>query len=83
MTPTCGGCRGLGKHTRWCPAVVGEEASHYGLLSMKYEDQADRVGSNDCGLANELYRWSRQNRKLADILTRIYNRTTTTGSDDE
>lgn len=52
---TCGGCQGIGSHRRWCPAKVGAMASVYGTMSQRLESMGDTVGSNDMGLANELY----------------------------
>ena len=30
---TCGGCGGLGAHTRWCESVVGAEAHLFGTTA--------------------------------------------------
>ena len=53
---TCGGCQGLGAHTRWCREVVGYLPSVLGPLSEHIENAGDLIGSNDTGLANRLYR---------------------------
>ena len=52
---TCGGCQGLGAHTRWCREVVGYLPSVLGPLSERIENAGDTVGSNDTELANLLY----------------------------
>jgi hypothetical protein len=51
----CGGCVGLGAHRRWCKAVVGRGAAFLGELSVKADNLADTVGSNDPGASNHLY----------------------------
>lgn len=52
----CGGCAGMGAHKRWCPVVVGAEASRRGKWSEQIEAMADSVGSNNPIAANHLYR---------------------------
>ena len=52
---TCGGCRGLGSHQRWCPESVGPIASRRGRQAQAAEDLADVVGSNNMHAANLLY----------------------------
>jgi len=51
----CGGCLGIGSHTRWCPTVRGAEAAILGSASERIEDIADRVGTVDPDIANDLY----------------------------
>lgn len=52
----CGGCLGLGSHTRWCPKIVGEKAWRLGLASETVESMADQIGSLDPYAANLIYR---------------------------
>lgn len=52
----CGGCAGMGAHKRWCPVVVGAEASRRGKWSEQIESLGDTVGSNNPIAANHLYR---------------------------
>lgn len=54
----CGGCRGLGAHVRWCPAVVGLSASVRGRQAEGAESLADSVGSNNVIASNLLYQAS-------------------------
>ena len=61
---TCGGCRGLGSHQRWCPESVGPIASRRGRQAQAAEDLADVVGSNNMHAANLLYQ---AGAKQADI----------------
>ena len=55
---TCGGCKGLGSHQRWCPESVGPIASMQGRQAQAAEDLADAVGSNNTHAANLLYQAS-------------------------
>lgn len=55
MATACGGCRGEGSHRRWCKEKVGLMASIYGPRSEQLQEVADLVGSNNPGLANQLY----------------------------
>lgn len=55
MRTDCGGCQGEGAHWRWCPEVVGAQASRLSQWGQRAEDLADEVGSNDMGAANQLY----------------------------
>lgn len=64
----CGGCQGIGRHRRWCPAVVGESASEVGTLAELAESLGDRIGSNDPGAANMAYRLSGRLRRQAEKL---------------
>ena len=52
---TCGGCKGLGSHQRWCPESVGRIASMRGRQAQVAEDLGDVVGSNHFRAANLLY----------------------------
>jgi len=52
---TCGGCRGIGSHRRWCVEAVGPVASMRGRQAQAAEDLADAVGSNNVHAANLLY----------------------------
>ena len=51
----CGGCEGKGAHWRWCPVVVGRNASITGQQSARANNLADEVGANEPGAANHLY----------------------------
>lgn len=51
----CGGCRNQGAHRRWCRTQVGYLPSILGPLSEQIEGAGDTIGSNDTGLANQLY----------------------------
>lgn len=64
----CGGCRGEGAHKRWCSKVVGLSASVRGNWAERLEGLADEIGSNDPGVANQLYGLSGKFR--ADALDR-------------
>lgn len=50
---SCGGCAGLGAHTRWCPAVVGARAHRLGTTAALLEDCGDIV--SDAALANRCW----------------------------
>ena len=52
----CGGCEGLGSHTRWCPEVVGIAASMLGREAEAADNLADIVGGNCPAASNALYR---------------------------
>ena len=52
---TCGGCKGLGSHQRWCVESVGPIASMRGRQAQDAENLADAVGSNNVHAANLLY----------------------------
>jgi hypothetical protein len=58
MAETCGGCLGKGSHRRWCPVLVGTEASRLGTWAEQAEGMGDQVGSNCPAAANHLYRAS-------------------------
>lgn len=62
----CGGCKGIGRHRRWCRFVVGSKARLLGRASAELEGLGDRIGSNDPGLSNQLYRLSAEAREKAD-----------------
>lgn len=64
----CGGCQGLGRHKRWCHAVVGRAASVYGPMSERVEAMGDTVGSNNPGLANRYYDLAARTRAWATEL---------------
>lgn len=66
MTEQCGGCEGQGAHRRWCPNVVGPTASRLGSWSMRVDDIADEVGSNDTGTTNLLYAAAGRLRRKAE-----------------
>lgn len=51
----CGGCRGEGRHVRWCPWVVGAAASQLGEMSEQAETLGDRIGANNVLAANMAY----------------------------
>lgn len=51
----CGGCEGQGAHWRWCPELVGPEASRFGILADQAEALGDQVGANNTSAANHLY----------------------------
>lgn len=48
----CGGCQGLGAHSRRCPTQPGW---HWCKLADEAEHLGDMIGSNDPGLANMAY----------------------------
>lgn len=52
---TCGGCKGLGSHQRWCPESVGPIASMRGRQAQAAEDLGDAVGANHYSASNLLY----------------------------
>jgi hypothetical protein len=55
MRRQCGGCEGQGAHWRWCPWVVGANASIMGQQADRAESLGDSVGANEPGAANHLY----------------------------
>lgn len=61
----CGGCLGLGAHRRWCPEVIGRQASFLGRLAEDAEDLGDQIGPNVMGAANHCYEASGLLRKAA------------------
>lgn len=70
LVTDCGGCRGLGSHRRWCPALVGKFDAVYGPISEQLNGIGDTIGSNNPGLANKAYalsadiiRWLEDRRK--------------------
>lgn len=69
---SCGGCRGLGSHRRWCSAVVGGAANRMGHQAEQAENLADQVGSNHPGAANALYRAAGLLRTEAGERARAY-----------
>lgn len=73
----CGGCRGLGRHRRWCPVIVGRLAAIYGPESEAIEALGDQVGSNDPSVANALYHASSRLRAYAQGLSTLAPMTTT------
>lgn len=70
----CGGCAGLGAHRRWCPWVVGRNASHMGKLAGQADALADAVGANEAGAANHLYQAAELLRLRAVELASEYRR---------
>lgn len=60
----------MGAHWRWCPEVVGFSASQFGQLSEAAESLGDRVGANEPGAANHLYRAAGMLRERADVRAR-------------
>lgn len=51
----CGGCQGIGRHKRWCEAVVGRSAAFLGGLSERADSLGDTVGGNVPVAANHLW----------------------------
>ena len=51
----CGGCLGMGSHSRWCPEARGQRAHILGTASEQLEDIGDRIGPVAPDLANTLY----------------------------
>lgn len=49
----CGGCQNIGSHRRHCPR--NPDYHLWKKLAEMAEDIGDRIGSNDCGLANRAY----------------------------
>lgn len=72
MSDKCLGCEGMGRHKRWCPKVVGPAASLLGRLSMRAEDLADQIGSNNMAAANDQYRIASELRRQADLQAAAY-----------
>lgn len=68
----CGGCRGDGRHWRWCPWVVGASASTQGQLAEAAEQMGDRIGANNPGAANHCYAASGLLREEANALAAEY-----------
>jgi len=58
----CGGCAGLGSHTRWCPAVVGARAARLGRTADDLDDLGDTLPPD---LANVAWRLAERLRVLA------------------
>jgi hypothetical protein len=55
MANDCGGCAGKGAHRRYCPWVVGANASIMGGWADRAESLGDSVGPNEMGAANHLW----------------------------
>lgn len=64
---TCGGCRDLGAHSRWCKEVVGPRAERLGITSERVQDLADQIGSLSPLAANRLYAAARDLRAQATV----------------
>lgn len=48
----CGGCKGMGRHTRWCTAVVGTMASLLGRMAEEADSMGDQIGPNNMRASN-------------------------------
>lgn len=59
----CGGCAGLGKHRRWCPAVVGARAARIGQMADDLDDLGDTLRPE---LANRCWALAERLRNLAE-----------------
>lgn len=65
MRRRCGGCEGQGAHWRWCPWVVGANASIMGQQADRAESLGDSVGPNEMGASNHLWAAAALLRKAA------------------
>jgi hypothetical protein len=65
MANDCGGCAGKGAHRRYCPWVVGANASIMGRYAERAASLGDSVGPNEMGAANHLWAAAALLRKAA------------------
>lgn len=66
--PSCGGCRNLGAHKRWCRTQVGMLAAIYGPMGERVEQMGDTIGGNNPGMANRCYELAGRLRSWANEL---------------
>lgn len=82
MPEDCGGCAGLGSHRRWCPVVVGRNASYIGRLAEQAGALGDSIGPNECGAANHAWAASALLRAKAQELAAEFQAATVSSPTD-